>query len=188
MTRFIPNVRKAGFLVVLLLLGTLIVSEMDDMSSLTIEGPFVAISGDLLAAGVERLRLEDIDAPEIEQVCLNADATQWACGEVAREALEQLVSQRPVVCKASGRDQREQLLVRCDDGERSLNAEMVRIGMALSPDRFSQEEDMARKAGTGLWGGKFDNPNAWRKLHGLPDDPGYGEGLDRWMGAWFGRN
>jgi hypothetical protein len=38
------------------------------------------IDGDTLAIGETKIRLEGIDAPESDQVCLDRNAAKWSCG------------------------------------------------------------------------------------------------------------
>lgn len=45
------------------------------------------VDGDTLAIGATKVRLEGIDAPETDQVCLNASGVHWACGIDARDQL-----------------------------------------------------------------------------------------------------
>ena len=52
-----------------------------------IAGAARIVDGDTLAIGDVKIRLEGIDAPETDQVCLDAHAAKWACGVVARDRL-----------------------------------------------------------------------------------------------------
>jgi endonuclease YncB( thermonuclease family) len=45
------------------------------------------IDADTRAIGSTKVRLEGIDAPETDQVCLNANSVHWACGIDARDQL-----------------------------------------------------------------------------------------------------
>ena len=45
------------------------------------------VDGDTLAIGSTKIRLEGIDAPETDQVCLNANGAHWTCGIDARDQL-----------------------------------------------------------------------------------------------------
>src|SRR5450759_5358911 len=45
------------------------------------------VDGDTLAIGSTKIRLEGIDAPETDQVCLNAKGVRWSCGIDARDQL-----------------------------------------------------------------------------------------------------
>ena len=43
------------------------------------------MDGDTLAIGSEKVRLQGIDAPETDQVCLNASGIRWSRGIDARD-------------------------------------------------------------------------------------------------------
>ena len=45
------------------------------------------VDGDTLTIGAAKIRLQGIDAPETDQVCLNASGQQWTCGLEARDRL-----------------------------------------------------------------------------------------------------
>ena len=45
------------------------------------------VDGDTLAIGATKVRLDGIDAPETDQVCLNANGVHWTCGIDARDQL-----------------------------------------------------------------------------------------------------
>jgi micrococcal nuclease len=55
----------------------------------------------------------------------------------------------------------------CFLGERDINAELVRSGLALAyrayDNRYAREEDAAREEKVGLWQGRFDEPWDWRR-------------------------
>lgn len=185
MTRFIRKIRSAGLFLAFIFLGSLIAAKLDDVGTLSIGGPFATIDGDTLAAGIERLRLEGIDAPEIRQVCKDGEGREWSCGEEARVALERLIAAPGVECKASERDRYERLLVRCRAGSQDINAEMVRLGMAVSSGDYRSEETAAREKRAGLWTGEFEKPREWRIMHGMMDDSGMTEGFMAWLKGLF---
>ena len=45
------------------------------------------VDGDTLAIGETKIRLEGIDAPESDQLCLDRNAVKWNCGIAARDPL-----------------------------------------------------------------------------------------------------
>ncbi len=47
--------------------------------------------GDSLTLGNARYRLHDIDAPELDQVCLDENGGVWACGIQARDRLKEFI-------------------------------------------------------------------------------------------------
>jgi endonuclease YncB( thermonuclease family) len=50
------------------------------------------VDGDTLTIGATKIRMEGIDAPETDQICLDAQASRWACGIEARNQLASFVS------------------------------------------------------------------------------------------------
>ncbi len=120
------------------------------------------VDGDTLAFGEERVRILDIDAPEMDQSCLDAKGRAYACGEAATRALEGLAGEAEVRCSGPGRDVYGRMLARCEAGGRDLGAEMVRSGWAVIyrklTDAYAAEEAAAEAAGAGMWAGRFDMP------------------------------
>ena len=116
-----------------------------------------AVDGDTLAVGGIRVRLEGIDAPEIEQVCTDFGGARWACGAVAQRTLAQLVANVIVNCEERGLDKYKRLLGVCRAGATEINAELVRRGLAWAFTRYSQSyvslEAEARRAKVGIWSG-----------------------------------
>jgi endonuclease YncB( thermonuclease family) len=132
----------------------------------TISGTPRIVDGDTLAIGEVKIRLEGIDAPETDQVCLDANAAKWACGAVARDRLIAHVNGRPIDCKPTGTDRYGRTLAVCSVAGDDLNAWMVHEGWALAFVRYStayvKEEEKAHAAERGLWRGAFIAPWDWR--------------------------
>lgn len=125
------------------------------------------VDGDTLTVAGTRVRLSGVDAPETDQICLDASARPWACGIAARDALAALLARGDVACEPVGRDVYGRTLARCraaDGGD--VQALMVRRGLALSFARYSHqyddEEVAARTTRQGLWAGAFVAPWDWR--------------------------
>lgn len=186
MTSILRKLRSSGLLLAVVFLGALIAAKLDDVASVRLDGPFVAIDGDTLAMGAERLRLEGLDAPEVRQVCQDGSGVDWPCGAEAQAALERLTSAASTVCSGSSRDRYDRLLVRCRDGALDINAQMVRIGLAIAAGDYGSEEGAARQGSQGLWAGSFERPRDWRVRHGVMDDPAAAEGLLAWLKGLFG--
>ena len=62
------------------------------------------VDGDTLAIGSTKFRLQGIDAPETDQVCLNANGVSWTCGIEARDQLVAHVAGREIKCSLNGID------------------------------------------------------------------------------------
>jgi endonuclease YncB( thermonuclease family) len=124
------------------------------------------VDGDTLTLGAVRVRLEGIDAPETDQICLNASATRWTCGIDARDRLASHVAGRSIFCGSGGTDRYGRALGTCSLGGENLNEWMVLQGLALAYVQYSSKyvraEEQARTNQRGLWSGAFIAPWDWR--------------------------
>ncbi|EJZ21887.1 thermonuclease family protein [Rhizobium sp. Pop5] len=158
MTRSLRLIRDGVTAFVFLAFAALIAAKLNDADKIEHAGTFHAADGDSLTSGGERLRLEGIDAPELNQSC-KREGKAWACGRVAREALQGMVLASGTLCQGSRRDRYDRLLVVCRSGTGGdINAAMVRLGMAISYGGYGKEEAEARAAKAGLWAGTFERP------------------------------
>ena len=173
MTRGLRLIRDGVTAFALLALVALIAAKLNDADKIEHAGAFRAADGDSLTLGTDRLRLEGIDAPELSQSC-ERDGKAWACGRMAREALQGLVLASGTLCQGSRRDRYDRLLVVCRSGTgEDINAAMVRRGMAISYGGYGKEEAEARAEKAGLWAGTFERPRDVR------DHAREGAGFDR---------
>jgi endonuclease YncB( thermonuclease family) len=117
-------------------------------------------------------RLDGIDAPEFDQMCIDDHADAWACGVEARVQLANLIGGRPVRCGDLGADptsRKRQTGICTVEGETaSLNQLLVRQGFALNFDpaakgRFGEDEADAKNNRRGLWKGCFVAPQEFRR-------------------------
>jgi endonuclease YncB( thermonuclease family) len=127
----------------------------------------IVTDGDSFKRGSQRIRLFGIDAPELAQECLDAKSKLYACGHVAKRALQELIGEAEISCAVIERDKYGRDVARCRKQEIEINREMVRLGWAIAYDRHSIDylvaEAMARNARRGLWQGHFRNPRDFRK-------------------------
>lgn len=119
--------------------------------------------GDTMTLAGQKVRIWGIDAPELKQQC-GGDA----CGVVARDALEDLVRSRTVVCTQVDIDRYKRVVASCRAAGRDLGEAMVRSGNALDYRRYSKGRyrDAERSAQTrrvGMWSGEFDRPWDYRR-------------------------
>jgi len=129
--------------------------------------------GDSLTLNGTAYRLDGIDAPERDQVCLDEKEAEWACGNEVRDRLAQLIGKRAVRCEDKGPDRihpkKRRIGVCWVEGETmSLNQWLVRDGLALNFEpyakgRFEADEADARKNLRGLWKGCFSAPQDLRR-------------------------
>ena len=116
--------------------------------------------------GNSRIRLGAIDAPSVDQLCLNTKGERWTCGVAARDELIKHTDGKSWTCHAERTDRRGRIVARCEvDGE-DIQKWMVKSGWALSYVRFSHDYDAdeaaARDAKVGMWQGAFIAPWDWR--------------------------
>lgn len=124
------------------------------------------VDGDTLVVAKTSIRLEEIDAPETDQVCLDSSGKRWKCGIAARNALADHIANREVTCADKGHDRYGRTLALCSVGGENLNAWIVSQGLALAYVHFSTEyvsqEAAARTQHRGMWSGAFIAPWDWR--------------------------
>jgi endonuclease YncB( thermonuclease family) len=134
----------------------------------TLSGPAIVREGDSIVVDGNPLFLFGIDAPRLIQPCRLA-GEDFACGLEARDALIDLIADRPVECRqVRDTNIRRRMIVyaRCTIGELDLGAEMVRAGMAMAFRPQSRDyialEDQAKAAKHGLWrADRFQPPWEW---------------------------
>lgn len=157
-------------------------------SSGEITAPAVAVDGDSLRIGRLRIRLIDIDAPELHQCCKAAGGALVKCGEISREHLRRLIANRDVSCAWREVDQNDRALATCHAGGVNLNARMVEDGEAIpyhrrhganswqASPRYAPEHARASAARQGLHGyADYEPPHVLRaneRQHHRPRIPG----------------
>jgi endonuclease YncB( thermonuclease family) len=122
--------------------------------------------GDQVQIGSTKIRLGAIDAPSVDQLCLNTKGERWTCGVAARDELAHHVENKSWTCHVQQTDRRGRAVARCEvDGE-DIQQWMVKSGWALAYVRFSHDYDAdekaAREAKAGMWQGAFIAPWDWR--------------------------
>jgi endonuclease YncB( thermonuclease family) len=134
--------------------------------ALDLSGVPRVVDGDTLAIGATKVRLEGIDAPETDQVCLNANGGRWACGVDARDQLAAHIAGREINCTSNGTDVYRRTLAICYLVDEDLNGWMVQEGWALAYVKYSKTyvhvEEEARTQQPGMWKGAFIAPWDWR--------------------------
>lgn len=128
------------------------------------------VDGDTLYVGARKIRLSGIDAPETDQVCLNATGQTSSCGIEAKSELEKHFGGRQLTCTLADTDRYGRSLGDCFLGGKSMSRWLVRNGWALAFRRYSADfipdEDFARERKAGLWAGAFIAPWEWRHRTG----------------------
>jgi endonuclease YncB( thermonuclease family) len=127
--------------------------------------------GDTIQLGDVTYRLDGVDAPELDQICINDQADPWSCGIDARDQLTKLIAGRDMHCEDLGPDKlfRKRHVGVCtvQGDSTSLNLEIAQMGLAISvePALKAHAKDDAAKAQAdkrGLWKGCFVAPQEFR--------------------------
>lgn len=125
------------------------------------------IDGDSLMVNGVEVRLEGIDAPEYHQECYDKDDKPYPCGKIAYEFLLKIVGQ-DTTCEEIEKDRYHRSVAVCYSQGKNLNQEMVANGWAVAytsyTDAFLDAEAKAKKAGRGIWQGRFMRPELYRAL------------------------
>ena len=135
------------------------------------------VDGDTIHIKSYKIRLEGIDAPEMNQKCkkpylqiiFSTFQKDYFCGQISKKKLSQKIDNKPVKCFLLGKDRYKRYLARCLKGNINLNRWMVRNGYAVAYRRYSKQyildENFAKEEKLGLWRGNFIKPEKWRKLN-----------------------
>ena len=141
------------------------------MAGPSLAAEIVVTDGDTLRLDQTIYRLDGVDAPEIDQTCLDQNDNVWPCGVAARDRLSAHIGNRTVRCDDRGTDPlyRHRRIGICSiEGEATtLNEWLVREGWAIRVEtsakgRFAAEEADARENRRGLWQGCFAEPRDLR--------------------------
>lgn len=117
-------------------------------------------------------RLDGIDAPPVDQMCIDEHADSWACGVEARDQLIALIGGKQVRCGDLGPDpaSRKRRVGLCIvEGEsNNLSQLLVQKGFALADakGKLKPDEMAAKDDKRGLWRGCFATPadfRLWKK-------------------------
>jgi endonuclease YncB( thermonuclease family) len=132
----------------------------------TLTGVARILDADTLVLNGERVRVQGIDSPELDQTCLDHTGSVWNCGIDARNRLVQHIGSRATSCVTNGKDVFGRWLATCSTDEGDLGAWLVREGIGMAFVRYSKkyaaDEAVARSTQQGMWAGAFVAPWDWR--------------------------
>ncbi len=132
----------------------------------------VATDGATIRIDQKVYRLDGIDAPEVDQTCLDEHDEIWACGVTLRDQLGKHIGTHAVRCDDKGPDpiyKYRRLGICTVEGETiTLNEWLVREGSAIkfgsdAKGPYAATETDARDNKRGLWKGCFADPRDMRK-------------------------
>jgi endonuclease YncB( thermonuclease family) len=163
-----------GPLVAILFVATIVlaVRVVSGLNSATagawLSGQAYVIDGDTIVVRGQHVRLAGIDAPELDQHCLDAKGQSYPCGIEASAAISALTRNRDITCIEIDLDRYRRIVARCEVDGHDVGDTMVRAGHAIDYVRYDAEgryagaEREARGAKRGIWQGNFVQPEAWR--------------------------
>jgi len=132
-------------------------------------GVTTVIDGDTIDIHGQRFRLFGIDAPESKQLCSDAAGKPYRCGQVAANALSDLIGRQTVTCEKKDIDRYKRIVAVCSVNGQDVGSYLVAKGLAVAYVHYSRAyvpaETAARFGGLGLWAGSFEMPWDWRKAH-----------------------
>ena len=162
---------ESGFEVKQMRLRILLVAALLSVLPVTMSPAATATvrDGGTLQLGNVTFRLDGIDTPPIDQLCINERADTWTCGIEARDQLTKLIGGRQVRCDDLGADPtfKKRRLGACKvDGEATpLSQLVVRKGFGVGTvgsTRFAADQTRAKDDRQGLWKGCFAAPRDFR--------------------------
>ncbi|WP_282609877.1 thermonuclease family protein [Pelagibius sp. Alg239-R121] len=131
----------------------------------TITGASRIIDGDSLEVAGQKIDLQGIDAPELEQTC-SWPKKEIDCGLIAKSALMDLTAGASVICDVEGLGESGNALGVCRAAGYDIAEGMAHTGWAMAtedaPSRYKKAMLGAQNAGRALWRGRFTSPWVWR--------------------------
>ncbi len=127
--------------------------------------------GDTIKIDEKRIRLIEIDAPETSQMCFDADYNEYSCGKISKEFMINLAENKEVKCYYDKLDRYQRYLAKCYVGDKNINAEMVKNGMAVTyffgpkNEEMVKMEEEAKEKNLGIWQGAFQLPKDYRRAN-----------------------
>jgi len=129
-----------------------------------------ARSGNAIQLGAVTYRLDSVDAPEPDQVCISEHAEPWTCGMDARDQLAVLIRDHDIHCTDIGPEKRfgRRRRATCfTEGDRvSINEHMLQAGFAIVREHAGAKLRLAaseaQAASRGIWKGCFAAPRDFR--------------------------
>ncbi|HZO21306.1 MAG TPA: thermonuclease family protein [Steroidobacteraceae bacterium] len=138
-------------------------------SGAEVSGPAHIKDADTIEVRGSIFRLHGIDAPELDQSCLDAEGALYACGRDAVRELRGLIAERTVICEDRGPDSAypKRRIGRCSVGGTDLHRWLVQNGWAVNFEPYAKgeflaDEEDARRGRLGIWKGCFVAPRDFR--------------------------
>ncbi len=151
-------------------LGIFVLANNAAMAN-TIAGEASVLDGDTIEIRGERIRILNIDAPELDQTCVAPSGSDsWNCGRQSARALFKLLSEYTVTCETSGTDYSGRWFAICDVPGMNIATWMAGQGWAVPNQDCRCEEvrawaDFAKSRNAGIWNSNFVMPWIWRNAN-----------------------
>lgn len=170
--KLVPFIATDGQLhmrMTLVLVVALISAGASRAAAEPIVGRASVVDGDTIEIHGQRIRLNGVDAPERNQLCLDSHGKKYRCGQKASLALADFLDVRqPTTCAGVDRDRYKRIVAVCTARGIDIADWMVRQGHALdwpqySAGAYAPAQKAARAARRGMWSGSFAHPWEWRR-------------------------
>lgn len=150
----------------------------------TLSGQATIVDGDTVTVDGMTIHLDGIDAPEMDQFCIDKKDKRFNCGHAAMRRLFLYIGADPLDCIVKSRLADGSLRASCrvksyfrrtengaTRGEKfDVALEMVLTGHALAAvgqsTDYAAAQRQARTKNLGFWSGKIDPPWEWRARRG----------------------
>ncbi len=136
-------------------------------AAIDLAGRASIVDGETLDIHGVRIRLWGIDAPESAQLCRGRDRRPYRCGALAANTLDAFARGKILRCMPVDGDRYGRVVARCAAGGTDLGQFMVSRGLAVEEPQYSHghyaaDQFAARRAGRGIWSGRFVEPPLYR--------------------------
>jgi endonuclease YncB( thermonuclease family) len=139
----------------------LIIILISSCFTFSIKGPARVIDGDSIIINEVSIRLEGIDAPEVDQICEGKEI-----GLLSITYLTDLIGNSEIECLLGKNDKFGRLLATCFKDSENINSNLVITGHAfvdrLYSSKYLEEEQVAMKNNTPIWMYKCHEPYVHR--------------------------
>lgn len=110
-----------------------------ETTATVISGPARVVDGDTVRIGSTRIRIQGIDAPELQDRCLRRDGRKWDCGRWSAEVARARFEGRTLDCRDLGERSHDRVVAQCLDGPDDFAAVMLTKGAARACERYARQ-------------------------------------------------
>lgn len=129
-------------------------------------GVIRVVDGDTVRVGEQTVRLHAIDAPEVDQLCGDAQSPAWPCGAWVKDQTVALFEGKSAQCDTVETDRYGRIVAKCFVDGRDIGETLVSAGLAFAYRQYGLDYDLEEKAAAvnrrGLHGTGVMSPAAFR--------------------------